>query len=353
MTTTLIATFALLQASSLSAPRRDTLVVAVDSSRHQVVLTAGPYDLTPVSRGQMVAMHHTPQPVLRFTWPVNGWLRGSHLVITDSAGRPLDHRLIHHLNLINFSRRQLIYPLYERLLALGEETGDISLPRTVGVPVSAGMPMGLVLMWDDLTGAPIRGAKAQLVLAWTPASQLPRPVDVLPVYMDVKDPVGHDVAFDLPAGVSSFHADYTLPVSGRMLGVGGHLHDYGTGITLEDVTSGEPRKIVSLHTRLAADGAIESVERKFPGVAGDGLRLSAGHRYRITGSYANPTGASIRDGAMVHLIYLFAPDRMGDWPTMTAADSGLAVDLARLRTPEPEAPMNRNGGMDRMRGSGR
>ena len=48
-----------------------------------------------------------------------------------------------------------------------------------------------------------------------------------------------------------------------------------------------------------------------------GIHLTAGRRYRITGTSDNPTGRTIRDGVMAHLIYLFTADRgagskMGD-----------------------------------------
>ncbi|MGH7591292.1 MAG: hypothetical protein ACREL2_07610, partial [Gemmatimonadales bacterium] len=252
-----------------AVPRVDSGVrVTVDSSRHEVSITVGPFDLTPVAPGGMAMMHQIVQPVRRFRWPVDGWLRGSKLVITDAEGHSLDPHLVHHLNLINFSRRQLIYPLYERLLALGEETGEITLPRTIGVPVTAGAPMGFVIMWDDRTGLPIRGVQARLVLKWTPAEQLPRPVEVYPVYLDVRDPVGRTAAFDLPPGRTSFHADYTFPIGGRIIAAGGHIHDYGTSISLDDITSGQPRNVIRLDTHLAPDGHIESIDRAYPGVAG-------------------------------------------------------------------------------------
>lgn len=343
----------LVSAAPPSTPPADSGVrVEVDSGRDEVSIIVGPFDLTPMPPGGMAMMHTVVQPVLRFRWPVDGWLRGARLVITDADGHPLDQRLVHHLNLINFSRRQLIYPLYERLLALGEETGNIMLPRTVGVPVSAGTPMGIVVMWDDRTGAPIRGVRARLVLAWTPAAQLPRPVDVFPVYLDVHDPVGRTAAFDLPPGRTSFQADYTLPISGRIVAAGGHIHDYGTGISLDDVTAGRPRTLLHLGTRLDRAGHIESIDRRYPGIAGAGIRLTAGHRYRITGTYDNPTGETIRDGAMVHLIYLFTPDRTADWPSMASADSGLAADLAWLDRPGPARRASTPAGMGAMPRSG-
>lgn len=310
-----------------------SLRVSVDSTRHVVIVAAEAVDLAPMPPGGMVAMHQHPQPISHFTFPVSGWLRGAHLELSDSSGRALPTSLIHHLNLVNFSRRQLLYPAYERTLALGQETGDISLPRTVGVPITAGTPMGLVIAYANLTGGTIRGVRARLVLDWTPSNQLPRPVNVLPVYMDVVDPIGRSAAFDLPAGPSSYHADYTLPLAGRIIGIGGHIHDYGTGISLEDVTDSAPRMVVRLRTTLRADGTIVAVDRKFPGIAGDGIRLTAGRRYRVTGTYDNPTGRTIEDGAMVHLIYLLVPDRMQDWPAADPGDADLRRDRERLDHP--------------------
>jgi hypothetical protein len=329
MLAVLLATVALAPSPS---PADSGLRVTVDSSRHLVVLTTAPADVAPMTGG-MVAMHEHPDPVIEFAFPVSGWLRGAHLVLTDSAGRALPASLIHHLNLVNFSRRQLLYPAYERTLALGQETGDIVLPKTVGVPIRAGMPMGLLVAYANTTGRTIAGARARLELLWTPANQLPAPTDVFPVYMDVVDPIGRSSAFDLPPGPSSYHADFTFPISGRIIGVGGHIHDYGTGISLDDITGKAPQNVVHLGTRRRPDGTILGVERKFPGITGAGIRLAAGRRYRVTGTYDNPTGRTLPDGAMVHLIYLFVPDRTGEWPAADTNDAELRHDRARLDHP--------------------
>lgn len=317
------------------------LTVTVDSSRHLVVLSTPPTDVPPVMGG-MVEMHMHPEPVVEFTFPVTGWLHGARLILTDSSGHTIPARLIHHLNLVNFDRRQLLYPAYERTLAMGQETGEISLPATVGIPVTAGTRMGFLVAWANTTGRTIPGARARLELAWTPADQYPPPVNVLPVYMDVVNPIGRSAAFDLPAGRRSFDADFTFPLSGRIIAVGGHLHDYGTGISLDDITGGTREPIVHLSTRHRPDGTILGVERKFPGISGDGIRLTAGRRYEMTGTYDNPTGATIPDGAMVHLIYLFVPDRMQDWPAADPNDPELRLDRSRLEHP----PMEHGAGHD-------
>ena len=50
---------------------------------------------------------------------------------------------MHHLIMVNFSRRQLHYSAAERLMGAGTKTdGEISVPKTIGVPMSPGMKLG-------------------------------------------------------------------------------------------------------------------------------------------------------------------------------------------------------------------
>jgi hypothetical protein len=47
---------------------------------------------------------------------VDGWFRGFRVELTDAAGRPVSSRVIHHMIMVNFSRRQLVYAAAERLM---------------------------------------------------------------------------------------------------------------------------------------------------------------------------------------------------------------------------------------------
>lgn len=315
--------------------------VSVDSSAHTVTLSAGPWTLAPAAHQAghdhaamaEMAMAMTPARLLRFDWPIDGWARGVRLELTDGAGRPLPRALLHHVNIINFARRQLLYDVPERLLAMGTETEDISLPRSIGVPVGQGMPMAVALMWHNTTAQAYPAVHLSLVIDWIPRNQMPQPVSVLPLYMNVINPVGRAADFDLPAGDHEFHADFTMPLSGRILGVGGHLHDYGTGVRLDEIHDGKRRAVVALGTTLTADGRIVAVERKYPGIRGRGIKLTRGQVYRMTGTYHNPTGQELQHGAMVHLIALFAPDDMDHWPVVdpTAPDFVSDVDFLEGR----------------------
>jgi hypothetical protein len=324
-----------------------SLTVRVDSARHLVVLTSGRYDL-PAGMGDhgatsgMAGMSMTMSKLMRFTFPVDGWLRGVKLKITDPSGKIISRRFIHHINLINFGRRQLFYPVPELTAALGQETEDIHLPATVGVPVASTMPMALFIMFDNETAQDIKGVTVELAIEYSPTNLVPRPLSVLPGYMDVVYPVGRDVDFDLPPGETRYTADFKLPVGGRIIGAGGHAHSYATGIALFDVTNGGSRQVVRLKTTQGSDGHLEAVERILPGITGDGIRLQDGRSYRLMGSYNNPTGKTLVDGAMIHLVLLFAPDRLEQWPKVDVNNAEWKKDIAYL-----EARVN---GMGEMKG---
>jgi hypothetical protein len=332
---TALAMAATLLVSHPSSPVTEaTLRVRVDSTHHTVVLTSGRYDLPAASgtghvgMGEMAGMTMVLSKVMRFTFPIDGWLRGARLRITDQSGKALSRRVIHHINVINFSRRQLFYPIPELIVAMGQETEDIRLPASVGVPVSATMPMALVIMFDNDTPQEIKGVTVELTVEYSPANLAPRPLDVLPGYMDVVYPVARDVDFDLPPGATKHTAEFKMPLNGRIIGAGGHAHAYATGISLFDVTNGTPKPVVQLKTPQAADGHLLGVERILPGISGSGIRLQEGRLYRLVGSYNNPTGKTLVNGAMVHLVLVFAPDRMADWPKVDPNNPDWKRELA-------------------------
>lgn len=320
-------------AALLAAPTDPPFAVTVDSAHRAIVLTAGPLTIQ-ASHGGGHAGHGAhgaaELPVLRFTMPIDGWLRGARLELRDAEGNPLPRRLVHHMNVVNFARRQLFYPAVERTLAMGQETEDIRLPSTVGVPVSRGMPMGLILAWHHEGEQDLQGVTASVVLEYLPHNQNPRPVSVFPGYMDVVDPVASPVDFDLPAGEQVFSAVHRAPVSGRIVGVGGHLHDFGTGLRLEEVTDKGDRRVITLGVKADPDGRLASVDRQLPGVRGRGVPLKAGRSYRVSGLYHNPTGQVIPKGAMVHLIMLFAPDDASEWPAVDPGDPKWQRDVRWL-----------------------
>ncbi len=219
-----------------------TMRVTVDSARKEVVVTAGPFTIAHMppnmDHGMMHEMAGTTTPLLRFEWPMEAWFRGFDIEVTDANGTALGSTLVHHLNIMNFNRRQLLYPAVERMVAAGSETGSVSLPKTIGMPMEPGYQLAMYAAWNNLGDADIEGAWLTVRLAWSPKNLAPRPRTILPIYMDVNYNRVTD-SYDLPAGRSSKSYEFTMPLTGRVLAIGGHVHDYAEFVSLEEVESGK------------------------------------------------------------------------------------------------------------------
>jgi hypothetical protein len=322
-------------ADSVRAPARSpspTVTITVDSARHEITITAGPFDLKnmpPMEEHAMMdhgAAHDTP--VQRFQWPVEGWFRGFRIELSGAGGTPVPRHVMHHMIMVNFDRRQLLYSAAERLLGAGTETDDAVVPKTIGVPLAPGMNLGLYVAWHNDTGKDLEGVHLKLTMLWTPKNQNPQPANAMPIYMDVNLTVGGSNTYDVPPGKSTKAYEFQLPIGGHLLGVGGHMHDYGVGVRLEDMESGK------VLTRVAAkrqpDGKLLGMQRRLFGVSGAGLKLKANHRYRVVGEYDNPTGETLVKGAMAHMVGLFVPDDMAGWPAIDPTNADFQRDLASL-----------------------
>lgn len=338
--------FALLLAASLAAPtrapappallrRRDDDVrvqVTVDSAKKVVRVKAGPFHLPNMphmdDHGMMDMGTGAMTPVYHFTWPVEGWLRGFDSGVEDSLGNKLPKKLMHHMIGVNYSRRQALYPAAERLFGAGAETADATIPATIGVPMKPGMDLGFYIMWHNETGKDLDGIYMTVDLKYSPKNINPRPVEVLPLYMDVNLTVGGSNVYDVPPGKSEKSWDFTFPLDGRLLGYGGHLHDYGVGVRLVDLSNN--KVIASVKAEANKDGTVLGVSRSLPGVSGQGVRLRAGRQYRVIATYNNPTGKTLKNGAMGHITGIFAPDKPGEWPAINESDPEYQKDLASL-----------------------
>ena len=314
-------------------PQAPTVTIAVDSSRKELTITAGPFSLPnmpPMENHAMMdfGMSHDT-PIQLFEWPIEGWFRGFRLELTDSSGRAVPRDVIHHMIMVNFSRRQLVYPAVERLMGAGTETGDLSVPKTIGVPMDPGMKLGMYVAWHNDTGTDFEGVFLKVVMLWTPRNQNPQPVNSLPIYMDVNLTVGGSNTFDVPPGLSEKAYEFTLPVSGRLLGVGGHLHDYGVRVRLEDVQTG--KVITVVEAERDSTGKVTGVSQRLFGVSGEGLKLKANHPYRVVGVYDNPTGQTLVRGAMAHMAGLFVPDDISKWPRIDPRNPEYQRDMAALQ----------------------
>jgi hypothetical protein len=239
------------------------------------------------------------------------------------------HRLnqpttMHHMELLNFDRRQVIYHMVERTFGLGEETSSAKVPKSVGLPLEAGMDMGLYVMWNNHTDRPLEGVTLQLTIDTSPRNLSPRPTIVLPFKADVNIHPGAGDAFDLPPGGGTKSAIFTMEVSGRLLAVGGHLHDYGKELRLEDVATGKVLAQVNAERR--PDGTVSGVSHGLYGITGRGPHLIAGRQYRLVAVYQGSPKDSII-GAMGLMGGIIAPDRYSEWPKLDRSNPDYLIDL--------------------------
>ncbi|HEY8795773.1 MAG TPA: hypothetical protein VIM15_12580 [Gemmatimonadaceae bacterium] len=189
--------------------------VTVDSARRQIVVTAGPFPLPAMPAG-MRHEHGYGSPVLRFVSPVAGWIRGYRITLEDSSGAPLPRAVIHHIGVADFERRELAYPMVERIFAAGKETPEVKLPAAIGVPIALGEQLGLYEGFHNETGRDLPAAYVRVAILWTPTHGH-KPLGVLPFYAEVKNDVGGHSWYDIPPGRSTRRAgfDWKMPRRGR------------------------------------------------------------------------------------------------------------------------------------------
>jgi len=278
-------------------------------------------DLAPIDLPANTPHHALAQPpVATLEIPENGFIYAFRVQVVDSAGHALPDELIHHFNLIDPDHRELFLPISRRLLAAGHETGTVRLPRLLfGLPLKRGEHVVASGMVENLTPTSFRQTRVRLVMSFTPAKR-PWPLfSASPWQMDVAFPVG-DKSFTLPPGRSSRAYEGSPVVPGKIVGLGGHMHDYGRVIEFADVTTGE----VIYRAAPVADsgGHIASIPiAMLFGWTRLGVHIVPEHRYRIAVSYDNPTGAPIPDGGMGVVGGLFVPDRGVSWPAAEPGDS--------------------------------
>ncbi len=308
--------------------------IRVDSIHHRVIVTSGPYHLPPMDMDAMMDMGmdmggghaaHGELRLTQFQWPTTDWLRGFKVEILDRDGHEMPQRTMHHMEFINYDRRQLVYPLAERVLGVGEETAPVMLPRTVGVPLDKGMHVAVYLMWNNDTGHDLDGIWYRLTLICAPANLTPRPLAALPFKVDINSDPGMPDSYDVPPGGNSRTYNFTIPVSGRLLGVGGHLHDFGAQIRLEDARTG--KVLAHVEGIMTKTGHELGVSHELLAVKGRGPHLRAGHPYRLVAVYKNPTSDTLR-AVMAVMGGLFAPDDIRDWPRIDHTNPEYLKDVA-------------------------
>ena len=248
---------------------------------------------------------HVRPPNLFFKIPFDGWLIAYHRHLVDDVGTPLSGRLLHHADLFNTARRDFLCPQSsEYFHASGAERAAWPEVPGVGYPVARGHRILLRTMFHNSSRASYPKVYLELRVKYRLKVDEPPLKDVRVTWFSVKQ-CGTS-AYDLKPGLSLTTAEYTIPRPGRLVAVGGHLHDYGHQLLLENLS--RHQTIVKLLAKQDAEGRIVSIPVVFFNDDGGGYHLNRGEVVKVTATYDNPTGTLLRKGAMGIVVGYFLPD---------------------------------------------
>lgn len=287
------------------------------SENGALVLELGPVEL-PANAGHDQVKQPPP---LVIAVPRDGWISGYSIEIVDDQGRRLPQVVLHHVNVIAPGKRELFSDIMLRVAAAGTETAPLSMPSIVGYRVHRGDSLLVSAMLHNPTPRSYV-ATLRVRFPFKPASSTFGAVGVYPFYLDVMPPAGSH-SFDVPVGHSEHYWEGRSAVDGRILGVGGHMHPYGTLLRLEDRTAGK----VLWESRPVKDSTGEIVAMPITRfVTTLGLPVRTDHVYRLTAVYDNPTGSTIVDGGMGAMGGVFLPARHTVWPAIDRSSAVYRTD---------------------------
>lgn len=275
------------------------LQVQHDEAAHLLTLRLGPLNLPAHSTHMQVAQ---PQPVF-FEIPFEGWITAYHPRLTDAAGTNLPGRLLHHVAFYNTARPDFLCPnKAEHIFGAGGEMNDWPATPGFGYRVQPGDRIRITGMFHNPTGASYPGVYFEVKIEYQPAGAVPLH-SVYPAWLDVKECGRSD--YDLQPGRNVATGTTRVDFNGLLIGVGGHLHDFGRQLVLANQTTHQ--QVAILDSTLDSNGHILSI----PIVRFDdrgGYHLNKGDELKVTATYDNTSGHPLPDGAMGIVVGYFLPD---------------------------------------------
>ncbi len=286
----------------MAMPMNSTATVAVldDPAAQVLTVKLGPVNL-PAHTDHMHAAQ--PRPLF-LKIPFDGWIIAYHPRFADRSGNPLPGRLLHHVAFYNTARPDFVCPnKQEHIFGAGGEMNDWPATPGFGYRVQAGDRIRITSMFHNPTAVSYPAAYLEVRMDYRKTGSAGTPVkSVYPTWLDVKS--CGDSSYDLKPGRNVTTGDVTINYPGILLGVGGHMHDYGHELVLTNLT--RRQTVATLPAKLDSGGHIVSVPIAMFMKEG-GYRVARGDRMQISATYDNPTGRLLRDGAMGIVVGYFLP----------------------------------------------
>ncbi|HXB26614.1 MAG TPA: hypothetical protein VNV25_17900 [Gemmatimonadaceae bacterium] len=304
-----------------------TARVSVDAQRGVLLIELPPTDL-PASTPRDESMVSLPAYQVRI--PLDLALASVRVDVLDSAGYELPRTFLHHLTLTDPGRRELFLSTQLHILAVSKETPTIAMPALLlGMPLPRGERLLTIGMLTNPTRTAHHGVRIRATLGYRRLGFFPL-FQAFPWGMDAMFPLGHPPdgtkGFDLAPGRTVRYWDSSPAVPGYLIGIGGHMHDYGVSLELADMTTGQ----VLWHGTPVRDSAghvLSMPTTWFHSWHSVGIHIEPTHRYRISATYENPTGHLLPDGGMGAIGGLFVPDRGTHWPAVDSTNAVYRQDL--------------------------
>jgi hypothetical protein len=264
-----------------------------------LLLRLGPFRL-PARTDHMDAAQ---APDSYFEVPFDGWFTAYFPRLVNQAGERLPGRLLHHVALWNTERSDFLCPnKEEHIFGAGGEMNEWPALPGFGYPVRRGERIRVNTMFHNPTAQDFPAVWLEVRMEYQSAGQGEALRSVYPAWFDVKE-CGRS-GYDLPEGRDLRSGRFRLNYSGTLLGVGGHLHDYGQRLEFTHLTRKQP--IATLAADLDPRGLLRSMPiADF--TARGGLRLEEGDEVEVTAVYDNP-GPALPAGAMGIVVGYFLPD---------------------------------------------
>jgi len=293
-----------------------TLNATSDANSHTITLRVGPMNL-PANTSHM----KMPQPPdLIWTIPVTGWLLAYHPKLVDAAGNSVPGAVLHHVAFWNENRPDFLCPnKEEHIFGAGGELTDWAQIPGFGYRVEKGDQIRIETMIHNPTATTYQEVYLEVSIPYAPSddaasidnssstSSASALKNFYPAWMDVA--ACGSSSYDLPPGPSKKVGSVRVNYPGILLGVGGHMHDYGQQLTLENSAanaSNTKKTVATLPAKTDEQGHLLAIPVITFFQTG-GYSFTAGDNLTITAAYNNPTGNLLRNGAMGIVVGYFVP----------------------------------------------
>ncbi len=236
---------------------------------------------------------HLPGAMLNFRFDEAVWIVGYRTSLLDAQGsEPKENHLCH--TFLGDQRVMQTGDQEVRGLYSDHYTPEIRLPDGFGVRAAAREPLHWMPMFNNRASDPVR-VRMKVVLSVIRVKQVTKPLT--PLYATLRSAQTPHLYFVEP-GHDERKAEFELPFNGRIHFLGTHIHPYGSAVELFNVTRNE--SVWRGGRKLDSKGEMTGFDSYSNG---EGYRVKAGERFRVTAAYDNPTSAPIDAMAGLYILY--------------------------------------------------